>query len=142
MKPIPPAPKLTKKEKSKFIYICNRGEFLVESKETKQKFPLIVKEEVGLSVEVPKKMKSILEEFQRIVHDGLPDELPPMRDIQHHIDLIPGASLPNVPHYRINPKESKILRKKVEELIQKEHIRESMSSCVVPALQTPKKFES
>jgi len=34
MKPIPPVPKPTKEEKSKFISICNRGEFLVESKET------------------------------------------------------------------------------------------------------------
>ena len=35
MKPIPPVPKPTKEEKLKFISIYNRGEFLVESKETK-----------------------------------------------------------------------------------------------------------
>jgi len=36
MKPIPPPLKLTKEEKSKYISVCNRSEFLVEFKETKQ----------------------------------------------------------------------------------------------------------
>ena len=44
MKPIPPPPKPTKEKMSKFISICNRGEFLVKSKETKQQFALVVKE--------------------------------------------------------------------------------------------------
>jgi len=42
MKPIPPVPTL-KEEKPTFIFTCGRGEFLVESKETKQRFALIVK---------------------------------------------------------------------------------------------------
>jgi len=37
MKPIPLVPKSTKEKKSKFIFI-RRGEFFVESKETKQRF--------------------------------------------------------------------------------------------------------
>jgi len=36
---------------------------------------LVVKEEVGPPIEVPEKMKPMLEEFQKIVHDELPDEL-------------------------------------------------------------------
>ena len=53
----------------------------------------MVKEEVVPAIEVHEKRKLMLKEFQRIVHDELPDELLPMRDIQHYIDLIPRASL-------------------------------------------------
>ena len=36
-----------------------------------------------------------------------PKGLPPLRGIEHQIDFIPGASLPNRPAYRTNPTKAK-----------------------------------
>jgi len=49
----------------------------------------VFKEEVTPPAEIPEKMRPLLEEFKKVMHDELLEGLPPMRDIQHHIDLIP-----------------------------------------------------
>jgi hypothetical protein len=67
------------------------------------------------------------------------DKLSPIRDIHHHIDLVLGASLSNLPRYRMCPKENDILQEQVDGLIQKRDLRESMSPCFMPTLLVPKK---
>ena len=61
------------------------------------------------------------------------------RDMQHCIDLVPSSVLPNKLAYRMNAKEHEELQWQVEELIAKDHVRKSMSSCIVPTLLVPKK---
>lgn len=54
-------------------------------------------------------MIELLADFGEVFLDELPDELLPMRSIHHTIDLVLGASLPNLPHYQMDPVKYKEL---------------------------------
>ncbi|XP_039120519.1 uncharacterized protein LOC120256922 [Dioscorea cayenensis subsp. rotundata] len=121
------------------VSLCSAKEFQQETKQATFVLAMVSRGFLNTVNEVPQSLRSLLEEFQDLMPEELPTGLPPLRDIQHHIDLIPGAALPNLPHYRMSPAEHEILRLQVEELLMKGYIKESMSSCVVPALLVPKK---
>ncbi|KAL5540963.1 hypothetical protein UlMin_044255 [Ulmus minor] len=78
-------------------------------------------------------------EFEDVLPEEVPYGLPPIRGIEHQIDFIPGASIPNRPTYRSNPEETKELQRQVGELLEKGYVHESMSPCAVPVLLVPKK---
>ncbi|XP_026448257.1 uncharacterized protein LOC113348625 [Papaver somniferum] len=114
-------------------------QFEVEAEDAGELYVLISKDQQPDESSIPIAAQPLIKEFIDVFPNELPDELPPLRDIQHHIDLIPGSSLPNKAHYRMSPKEHEELRRQVEELLQKGLIRQSLSPCAVPALLIPKK---
>ena len=81
----------------------------------------------------------ILAEFGDVFLEDLPSELPPMRHIRHAIDLVQRASLLNMTHYQMKPTGYEEVWRKVQELLAKGLIQESLSPCAVPALLAPKK---
>ena len=88
---------------------------------------------------VPPAVQPILREFESVFPEDLLDALPPLSDIQHAIDLVPGLTLPNLPYYLLHPSKHQELKRQVDDLLSKGFVRESLSPCVVPALLTPNK---
>ena len=92
-----------------------------------------------IPLSLPPVVTNLLQEYADVFPKEVPPGLPPIRGIEHQIDLIPGASLPNRTPYRTNPEETKEIQRQVQELLDKGYVRESLSPCAVPVLLVPKK---
>jgi len=66
------------------------------------------------AVDSLKCLDPLLKEFQNVFQEPLKG-LPALRGIEHQIDFIPRASLPNRLAYRTNPTKAKEIQKQVKE---------------------------
>ena len=66
-------------------------------------------------------------------------EFPPEREIEFTIELVPGARPVSIAPYRMSPLELAKLKKQIEELMEKEFIRPSVSPWGAPVLPVKKK---
>ena len=88
---------------------------------------------------IPSVVARVLQEYEDVFLVETPAGLPPLRGIEHQIDFIPAATLPNHPAYRINPDETKEIQRHVQALLDKGYVRESLSPCVVLVILVPNK---
>ncbi|GKB46713.1 transposon ty3-I gag-pol polyprotein [Tanacetum coccineum] len=82
------SPKMKLENKTLATLVASPKEFQAERKETGVSYALVVKgvEDV-MENAIPAVIKPLLAEFGKIVTDDAPDALPPLRNIQHQIDL-------------------------------------------------------
>jgi hypothetical protein len=88
---------------------------------------------------LPFGVSSVLQNFGDVFPEEVATGLPPLRSIEHQIDFIAGATLPNRAPYRTNPEETKEIQKQVQALLDKGYIHVSLSPCVVSIILVPKK---
>jgi len=71
-------------------------------------------------------MIPVVEEYADVFPDEIP-ELPPSRDVDFSIDIIPGAGPVSMAPYKMAPAELAELKKQIEDLLEKKFIRPSAS---------------
>jgi hypothetical protein len=81
----------------------------------------------------------VMEQYGDVFPPELPKELPPHRNVDHKIELIPGATPPSRPVYRMSPVELDELKKQLTELLEHGFIRPSKSPYGAPVLFVKKK---
>lgn len=92
-----------------------------------------LKEEVGLVHSVTKpeqaavqpEIQQLLTEYKHLFKEST--TLPPERQYDHHIDLIPGAQPVNVRHYRYAPAQKSEIEKQLTEMLRNGTIRSRTS---------------
>ena len=80
----------------------------------------------------------VVQEFQEVFPDDI-TELPPEREVEFVIDLVPGMSSISIVPYQLSASELGELKKQLEELLEKQFIRPSVSLWGAPVLLVKKK---
>ncbi|KAI0499806.1 hypothetical protein KFK09_018014 [Dendrobium nobile] len=121
------------------LHLVTGNGLLSSCKESALLFALVIRENdpIGKTGD-QSAVEHLLEQFQDVLTEAV-SSLPPLRTLQHQIDLVPGSTLPNLPHHRLSPKEHQILQQLVDDLLKNNLIQPSLSPCAVPALLVPKK---
>jgi hypothetical protein len=105
---LPIEEKKVKEEANTSILLMSGKELLKEvKKEQEMQFVVVRKPRIILTTtsmdDFPEEVQELLDNFADIVVDELPNSFPPTISIIHHVDLIPGASLPNKVAYKLTP---------------------------------------
>ena len=81
----------------------------------------------------------VLSQFRDVFPDELPAGLPPAREVDHRIELLPGSTPPSRPTFRLSASELVELKKQLEELTKAGFIQPSKSPFGAPILFVKKK---
>jgi hypothetical protein len=73
-----------------------------------------------------------LDEFPDVMPEELHEELPPRRQVDHAIEVMPGVAPPAKAPYRMSHEELKELKVQLEELLAKGYIKPSKSPYGAP----------
>ena len=87
----------------------------------------------------PVEVQAILDEFIDVFPKDLLGGLPPSRELDHRIELVPRAKPPHRAPYRMSPPGLDELKKQLQDLTEKGYIQPSVSPFRAPILFVPKK---
>jgi hypothetical protein len=83
--------------------------------------------------------REVLARYRHVFPNELPAGLPPSREVDHRIELVPGSAPPSRPTFRLSEFELGELKKQLEELVKAGFIRPSKSPFGAPILFVKKK---
>ena len=105
------------------VLLATKSEIIEMTTSNSVCFAIMFKEALfsyeDMPLSMPPVVADLLQEYGDVFPKEIPPGLPPIHGIEHQIDLIPGASLPNHAPYRTNPEETKEIARQVQDLLDK-----------------------
>jgi hypothetical protein len=86
---------------------------------------------------MPPQIQVVVRQFSHLFQE--PTSVPPSRDVDHHIPLVPGAQPVNIRPYKYSPQQKSEIEKQVEDMLKRRVIQHSVSSFASPVLLVKKK---
>ena len=123
--------------KSKAVFVAIIRTMNEEEKQTNP--GTVTVNEDSTQTDFPVEVQGILTEFSDVFPKDLPSGLPPARDIDHRIKLVPGTEPPHRAPYRMSPQELDELKKQLADLTEKGYIQPLVSPFGAPVLVVAKK---
>lgn len=87
--------------------------------------------------EIPQAIQELVDQHQHLFQE--PKELPPAREFDHAIELIPGVNHVNIKPYRYNPTQKDEIERQVKDMLLNGVIQPSTSPFASPVLLVKKK---
>ena len=122
-----------------FVAVIRTNEDTEQEKEPTNEDQIVTVNEDQTRTEYPVQVQELLNEFSDIFPKELPAGLPPQRQLDHRIELVPGAEPPHRAPYRMSPQGLDELKKQLKDLTEKGYIQPSVSPFGAPVLFVPKK---
>ena len=91
-------------------------------------------DEVEKAADVPEALAPVLKEFGDVMPAEMPKKLPPRREVDHQIELIPGARPPAMAPYRMAIPELQELRRQLDGMLEAGIIQPSKAPFGAPVL--------
>ena len=131
--------RIAKREPVYLMVVRTNEDAEIAEKEPTNDDQIVTVNEDTTRTEYPVQVQELVTEFADIFPKELPAGLPPQRQLDHRIELVPGAEPPHRAPYRMSPQGLDELKTQLRELTDKGYIQPSVSPFGAPVLFVPKK---
>ena len=133
--------RMRKLAKTELVYVAmvRANEVTEQEEDPTNEDQVVIVNENQTTTEYPVHVQELLNEFLDVFPKELPAGLPPQRQLDHKIELVPGAEPSHRAPYRMSPQGFDELKTQLRDLTEKGYIQPSVSPFGAPALFVPKK---